>query len=72
MELRCQLERHTAALYVDRAPVITNRRADAVLSSDVLSKRDRCFAPGNSENPVGASTRRILASKFLDINSSFL
>lgn len=31
MELRCQLERHTAALYADRAPVITNRRADADL-----------------------------------------
>lgn len=29
MELRCQLERHAAALYADRAPVITNRRADA-------------------------------------------
>lgn len=42
MELRCQLERHTAALYADRAPVITNRRADAVLSF-YLARARLCF-----------------------------
>lgn len=43
MELRCQLERHTAALYADRAPVITNRRADAVLSFYLARARKPLF-----------------------------
>lgn len=53
MELRCQLERHTAALYADRAPVITNRRADAVLSFYLARARKPLFhhpPPSKREN----------------------